>query len=220
MAFKFPGASDRVSIFGATGSGKTRFGVWLFSHSSFSKRPYIVVDFKGDDLIAGIERAREIRLGEVPKHPGLYVLRPTPAQGEEVNAYLWKIWEKGNTGLFFDEGYMVNKSPALDAILTQGRSLKIPTMILTQRPAWCSRFIFSEANFYAMFRLNDKRDMDTVRGFTPANNVFDFSNRLPEYTARWYDVGRDWSSFIEPVPGDDYILDRYDSALKVRHKGL
>lgn len=220
MDFKFPDGSARVSICGATGSGKTRFGVWLQSHASFRTRPYCLVDFKGDDLIAQIDRAKEISLKEVPKEPGLYVLRPRPDQAEQVNAWLWKVWAKGNFGLFFDEGYMIPNSSALNAILTQGRSLRIPTTILTQRPVWCSRFVFSEASYYAVFRLQDVRDYQTVQGFVPNNRVFDFSERLPNYHTRWYDVGRDWSAIIDPVPGDEYILDRYDAALRVRHRGV
>ena len=220
MSFKFPDSSSRVSICGATGSGKTRFGNWLFSYSDFSRRPYVIVDFKGDDLIARIERAREISLNEIPKAPGLYVLRPRPDQQEAVEKWLWKVWERGNIGLFFDEGYMIPNLGALNAILTQGRSLRIPTMILTQRPVYCSRFVFSEAGYFAIFRLNDERDYQTIRGFTPKNDVFDFSNRLPPFTARWYDVSRDWSAIIDPVPGDEYILDRFDNALRVKHKGI
>lgn len=220
MKFQFPGHDSRVTITGATGSGKTRFGNWLFSYSAFHKRPYVIIDYKGDDLIEQIERARTITLNEIPKHPGLYVLRPRPDEAEKMEAWLWKVWERGNIGLFFDEGYMVPNKGALNSILTQGRSKRIPTMILTQRPTYCSRFVFSEAGYFAIFRLNDKRDYETIQGFTPRNEAFDFDIRLPAYTARWYDVGRDYSAIIDPVPGDDYILDRFDDLLRTKHKGI
>jgi hypothetical protein len=222
MDFKFPNASSRVSICGATGSGKTRFGVWLFGMcSDFKKRPYIIFDFKGDDLIAQIDRAEEIDLKANPKHPGLYIVRPQPDMEAGVDDFLWRVWQRGNTGLFFDEGYMISpRSRPYNAILTQGRSLKIPTMTLTQRPVMCSRFVFSEAGFFAVFRMNDQRDYDTLRGFTPQNDVFNYYNRLPPFTARWYDVARDYSAFIDPVPDDENTLDIFDRALARRKRGL
>jgi hypothetical protein len=182
--------------------------------------PHIMIDYKRDELIAQIPYVQEISLKDFPKGGGLYVLRPNPGQNEQVNVWLWKIWERGNTGLFFDEGYMIPDGKALDAILTQGRSLKIPAMILTQRPAGCNRFVFTEAGFFAIFRLNDIRDYKTIEGFTPRGGVFDFENRLPPFTARWYDVARDYAAIIEPAPNDDEILNRYAAALRPRHKGI
>jgi len=147
-------------------------------------------------------------------------LRPRPDQAEDVNKWLWKVWEKGNIGLFIDEGYMIPDAPALNAILTQGRSLRIPATILTQRPVWCSRFVISEASYIAVFYLNDERDLKTISGFTPRNAVFDWNKDLPRFTARWYDVARRYSAVIDPVPNDAEILSRYEDALRVRTKGL
>jgi hypothetical protein len=213
-SFKFPARSSRVSIIGMTGSGKTRFGAWLFSHWVNKNSISVIIDFKGDDLIAQIDRAIEINLKTLPTKPGLYVLRPRPDQADAVDAWLWRVWEKGNIALFIDEGYMIPKSKALDAILTQGRSLKIPAMVLTQRPVYCSRFVFSQADYVAMFFMNDKRDWETVAAFTPQNGIFAADYDPPEYTCRWYDVARRYSTLIDPVPGDGYILDRFNDRLR------
>lgn len=218
MAFRFPDRTTRTSVIGMTGSGKTRFGVWMFEHGVLKTNTNVIIDFKGDDLIARIDRAREISLKEIPSKPGLYILRPRPDQQAEVDAWLWKIWEKGNIGLFIDEGYMIPKSKALDAILTQGRSLRIPTTVLTQRPVFCSRFVFSQADFFAMFYMNDKRDWETVAAFTPQNDIFAADFDPPAYTCRWYDVAKRYATLVDPVPGDDYILDRYDAKLSQRMK--
>jgi hypothetical protein len=212
--FRFPSRSSRVSIIGMTGSGKTRFGVWLFSHWLSRSSINVIIDFKGDDLIAQIDRAHVIDLKTIPKHPGLYILRPRPDQAEAVDAWLWKVWERGNIGLFFDEGYMLPKSKALDAILTQGRSLKIPAMVLTQRPVYCSRFVFSQADFFAMFFMNDKRDWETVAAFTPQDGMFSPDYDPPEFSCRWYDVAKRYATLIDPVPGDGYILQKYNDALR------
>jgi len=216
--FKFPDATNRVSIVGATGSGKTRFGVYMFSHSSFKRRPHIVFDFKGDDLIGQIPYAHEMSVKDkVPKYPGLYIVRPGPHEADAVDDLLWRIWEKENTGIFVDEGYMIDKNSApLNALLTQGRSKRIPMHILTQRPVACSRFIFSEASYYACFRMQDMRDYKIIEGFTP----FDFSTGLPPFHARWYDVARDWSAVLKPVPKDGEILDRFERELKPKKRAI
>jgi DNA helicase HerA-like ATPase len=218
--FRLPDATSRVSICGQTGSGKTRFAVWLFSFSQFHKRPYVIIDFKHDELIAQIPHIREITFATVPSQPGLYVLRPAPDQTEELSDWLWKVWRKGNIGLFFDEAYMVKNDRALNAILTQGRSRKIPCLILTQRPTYCSRFVFSEANYFAIFHLNDKRDYAIIKGFTPQNQVFDFSRPLPRYCARWYDVAQDYAAIIEPVASDAELLEIYRGKLSVKARGI
>jgi hypothetical protein len=223
VGFKPPGPSDRLSIIGSTGSGKTRFASYLFSHSPFHARPYVIMDFKGDDLLERIPRKHVIGLNETPKHPGLYYVRPMPHEEAAVENFLWGIWKRGNCGVYIDEGYMLNaRSPAFSAILTQGRSLKIPTTVLTQRPAGCSRFVFSEASHFAVFRVQDERDvMNYIGHFTPRDNKhWDFRNRIDAFHCRWYDVKRDYSSILAPVPGDDVTLQNFDDALRVKHKGI
>lgn len=216
--FKLPDASTRVSIVGRTGSGKTRFGFWLFSYASFKTRPYYVLDFKREGLIAQIPWAHEIGVKDkLSRYPGLYIVRPHPSDFEDVENFLWKLWEKENSGVFIDEGYMIDKrSPALMALLTQGRSKKIPMYILTQRPVECSRFIFSEASYHACFHLTDVRDHKTVEGYTP----FDLTDVLPPFHARWYDVARDWSAVLKPVPDDGEILDRFERELKPKKRAI
>lgn len=188
--------------------------------SDFHSRPHVIVDYKGDKLVEKIYRARELSVGETPKHPGLYVLRPRIDQQENVEKFLWRIWEAENIGLFFDEGYMVPNTGALNAILTQGRSKRISALTLTQRPVNCSRFVFSEADYFAVFHLNDERDHQTLRGFLPRNPVFDMAVRLPNYTARWYDVAQDHAVKIAPVPSEKRLLEIYDEKLKPRLKRI
>ena len=221
MGFQLPSANSRVSICGMTGSGKSQFALWLFSFSEFRKRPYVIVDFKRDATIGQIPHLREISLHQIPTHPGLYVLRPTPGEDAAMSEWLKKVWQRGNIGLLFDEAYMINKFDRwFNAILTQGRSLNIPCMILTQRPTYCSRFIFSEANFFAVFRLNDKRDFETVRNYIPASPVFDFATPLQEYCARWYDAGQREAFVIDPVPDEADLLQKYRDLLGVKLRRL
>lgn len=218
MSFVLPSIKQRTLIVGRTGSGKTQFGSWMLSKAAFDKQPYIIIDYKGDDLLGQIDRAKEIGYKDTVKHPGLYYLKAMPGTDAEMTAFLWSVWKRGKTGLFFDEGYMVPNTQALQAVLTQGRSLRIPVIMLSQRPVWLSRFAFSEADYFAFFHLNDERDEATVKGLTPRNDVWDFRTRVPKYHSRWFDVGEDFSAFISPVPDADTILNDFNERLRPKRK--
>lgn len=214
MTVRFPGNQNRTTIIGPTGSGKTVFAIWLLSTCKtldWKKWPVIVFDFKGDEFIEQIEDiggATEISVHKPPpKKPGLYVVRPHPHETEAVEQFLWRVWANGYTGLYFDEGYMVGKSKALNAILTQGRSKRIPVMILLQRPVLAPRFCFSEAQYYAIFYQHDSRDVDTVKSYVNA----DVGQFRGPYHALWYDVGanagRGQATVFSPVPPQAEILE-------------
>lgn len=217
--FRFPSNQQRVAVIGRTGSGKTQFGAWLLSQSGFDKQPYVVIDYKGDELLGSIDRVREIGLKELPKHPGLYTIRPTPSENDAVEEWLWKAWARERIGLYVDEGYALPDKGAFQAILTQGRSKRIPVICLTQRPTWVSRFVFSEADFYAVFHLNDHRDRLTVQAFTPRERM-DLKNRLPDFHSYWYDVGKDRVFQIKPVPDAETIVEAIDARLRPKKRTI
>lgn len=205
-AVRLPNDTSRTSIIGRTGSGKTFAGVWHLSQQNFDVMPWILLDFKGDPLlaqVAALQGAVTITLDDpVPTYPGLYIMRVLPNEKDALNTWLWKVWDTGYCGIYVDEGYMLSDSDAFDAILTQGRSKHIPVIILSQRPVWLNRFVFSESNFFQVFHLNDRRDRRTVREFVPAN----LDARLEEYNSYYYDVGRDKLVKFQPVPDEASIL--------------
>lgn len=212
MAVNFPSDESRTAVIGSTGSGKTQFAVWLLSTRDFDNRPWIIFDFKTDSLISEIGAIEISVKSKPPVLPGLYVVRPIPeADDAYVTAMLWAIWENQYTGIYIDEGYMIgNRNAALVACLTQGRSRKIEMIILSQRPAWLSRFVFSESNYYAVFNLTMEDDRKTIRTFAPM-----VENRLlPKYNCQWYDVDRQQASLFKPVPSKAVILDRFRKRLK------
>lgn len=220
--FRLPGMTDRLAIVGQTGSGKTRFGVWALSRMPFDKMPYIIVDYKRDDLIDGIDRAKEIDFGDVPKHPGLYVIRPNPGDDDDaIEQWMLRIWERGNTGLYIDEGYMLPQKPkgAFTYILTQGRSKHIPVIALSQRPAWVSRFIFSEAGFFAVFRLQHTDDYQTVQKYIPKDKV-DIMAELPDFHSTYYDAVKRVAFRLKPVPDDNAILSVFEDRLNPKRRSL
>jgi len=211
---RLPNSSQRITIVGRTGSGKTIASLWHLSLQNFTSRPWVILDFKTDENINAIDRAQHIKLTETPKRPGIYVVHPIPSQKEEVTDFLWKIWERENAGIYVDEGYMLGADPAFEACLTQGRSKHIPMIVLTQRPAWISRYAFSEADFFQIFHLNDKRDRKTVELFVPA----DLDARLPDYYSRYYDVGSNQLVTFSPVPEPSQTLQVIGERLRTRKR--
>lgn len=203
-----PGGRDRVSVMGRTGSGKTHFACWLLSLSPFPVKPAYVIDYKHDELIDQIPGREEVGLNtrRLPRPGGIYVFRPRPNQDEEVENLIWKIWERGRSILYVDEGHMLPDKGALQSVLTQGRSKGIAAIVLTQRPSWVNRFVFSEADFYSVFHLNDKRDRSTIQSFVPA----DLAAPLPARHSWYYDVSRNSLFHMLPAPGRDDILARFD----------
>jgi hypothetical protein len=215
--FRLPRDDQRTVIFGRTGSGKTQYGAWLLSESAFDKRPTVIVDYKGDDLLNSSQYVEEITLNTVPTKPGLYIVHPKPDEDDIVEAWLWKLWAKENIGLYIDEGYMVPDKGALRSILTQGRSKHIPAIILSQRPVWITRFAVSEADFYTVFHLNAVKDRKIVEEFLPHKAL---DKQLPAYHSKWYDVANNTLLTVGPAPSADAITERFDERLRPRRHKL
>jgi hypothetical protein len=223
--FRFPSVSQRVTVVGRTGSGKTYKGAWLLSNAPFDRQPYVIVDYKGDELLNGIERIREIGLNEpLPKQPGLYIVHPHIHDHETTEEWLWSVWKKGNTGLYFDEAYMLPNSGytrrgALQAILTQGRSKHIPVISLVQRPSQISLFVMSEADFFSVFHLHRVQDQKTMSDLLGGNAVMEH-NEHNEFHSKWFDVGKHRVFNMLPVPDGDVISDAINSRLEIKKRWL
>ena len=207
--FRMPQDTQRLAIVGKTGTGKTQAAAWHLSQRSFDLKPWIILDFKRDELLNEIG-ATEVDMINAPTKPGLYITHPLPDDKEAVENYFWNIWQKENIGVYIDEGYMIGDSPAFRALLTQGRSKRIPIIVLSQRPSWISRFVFSESDYHQVFWLNDFRDRKTVSAFVP----YDMENRLEDYHSVWYDVSQDRVAKMLPVPKKSAILQVFEDRLK------
>lgn len=210
MKFRLPDRTQRVSIMGRTGSGKTQFAAWMLSLAPFNRQPYVIIDYKFDELLNDIPRIEELGVSSrIPKQPGLYIVHPLPSEESQVEDLLWRIWQHERTGVYIDEAHMLPNDGAFQSLLTQGRSKRIPMIVLTQRPAWVNRFVFSEADFYTVFHLNDRRDRKKVEEFVPKSQ----DEPLALYHATWYDVGQNALFLLKPVPKKDYILERFNDRM-------
>lgn len=204
--FRLPGGDARTTVIGATGTGKTTCGCWLLSRQRFDKRPWVVVDFKREALFdaVGFPPIQPLDLAaKPPKRPGLYLVSPTPDQDDALESWLWRVWEAENVGLYIDEASLMPDRDAFRAVLQQGRSKRIPVIACTQRPVDVKRGLFSEANYFAVYRMADRRDYRTIEGFVPA----DLSVPVPPHHWRWYDVAANRLLHMGPVPAPEAVAD-------------
>ena len=203
---------------GSTGSGKTQFAAWLLSTRDFHIRPWVIFDFKGDELISEIGAVEIPITGRPPKKPGLYVVRPIPQLHDSaVTDFLWRCWAQEEIGIYFDEGYMLGqRNPALNALLTQGRSKHIEMITLSQRPVWMSKFVFSEANYFAVFNLTLEDDRKYVSTYLNGHKP----EVLPKYHCLWYDADRQQAAIFSPVPSRETLIETFKKRLTNRPKVL
>lgn len=221
MKLRRPTDQQRLIVLGRTGSGKSQFAFFVLSGANFNEMPYIVIDYKGEDLFEDIIKACKGAITElkptsaIPKKPGVYYIRPVPQVDDEaMEAFLWRVWKQGNCGLFVDEGYALPNGAAFNAILTQGRTKFIPVIALYQRPVYMSRFAVAQADFFAVFEQNDTRDLKTTAQFTTSRkgNITVF-NELPPYNCLWYDVGQGSSTVLSPAPDRQTIIGTFSRRL-------
>ncbi len=211
---RLPTDSQRVLIAGRTGSGKTMEGLHHLSQRSIGEKPWICLDFKGDDLVSMLPVSAAVTIHDpVPTEPGLYVVRAEiedHGKGGPVEDYLYSIYRNGNTGLFIDEGIMLGQhNRGLRTLLTQGRSKGCPLIILTQRPVNIDVYALSESEFIQVFYLQIPDDQDRILKYVPPEQL-DFRKLRDRglYYSAWYDVLANRLDILQPCPSFQQIYDR------------
>jgi len=201
-----PNETDRTVVIGATGSGKTRFGVWLLSVRLLPHRRHFVLDFKGEELFARLGLTPWPIDAPLPTEPGVYWLRILPGQEAEVSNFFLNCYNTFDILIYTDEGYMLPYQDRwVRACLTQGRSKRIEMITLTQRPVKIDVFFMSEASYFSVFRLNVKDDRKRVSEYMDGMEI----PRLPRFHSLWYDVALDASVTFEPVPDDAALIEAF-----------
>lgn len=194
--------------------------MWLLSRRDIDMRPWIILDYKDDpeDLINNVDKAVLISYDDkLPTKPGLYILKYGQDDTEEITNFLWRVLRQRGIGLYIDEAMTLGQNnKAFNTILTQGRSLHIPCMVLTQRPVKVSPWAFSEAKFWWVFNLVKRRDRETVADDVPISPDYD----LPRFHSYYYDVGERKLTKLLPVPDGDAILADIDARLPKQKRFL
>ena len=213
---RLPGPSDRITVIGHTGSGKSQAALWHLSNANFDQMPWVIIDPKEEEKINSIEGAEYIDDWKVPKYPGIYILQPTAYDTEKLDDYFATLLNNRRVGVYLDEASECGFGPGFTTFLTRGRSRHCPAISLQQRPVDVSRYTRSEAQFFQCFPLTDNADFKTLKGFA---KIPDFeTNPLPEFYSYYYDVRWKRCYRMMPVPRIEYILGSIDEKLNSRQK--
>ena len=198
--FVFPGGADKTVVIGATGTGKTIFAAWLLANQRLDLRPWVIVEFKDEEFWdrVGSPPIKRLAAGDMPGRLGLHRMNVLPGQdGDELEAWLWKVWRHGDIGLYIDELNLLPKGNAFKAILRQGRSRRVPVIGCTQRPVDLDREVWTETQYKAIFSIEDERDIQTIQKFTKRAPI---DRELPRRWSYWYDSIRRRLLVLRPVP--------------------
>lgn len=201
-----PGDSDRHVIVGQTGTGKTGQGIFSLAWRSYPTMPWVMVDYKREAYIAAIGADKISPTGPIPTKPGLYHMPAFPVKGS-IDEFLYRAHAQGNIGIYIDEGHCVGQfSDAFGLVLTQGRSLRIPMIILSQRPCWMHPFVFSEATFIQANGLTKRDDRKRLTEWLPDSVDINYAETLPQYHSLYFDVARRRLRQLGPVPYGASVL--------------
>jgi hypothetical protein len=86
----FPNDTQHLLEIGRNGSGKTVAGLWHLSEANYDKKPWVIFDTKGDEVIeklARFEGVRTIGFNDNIGKNGIFIIRPRPDQTEFSMAY-------------------------------------------------------------------------------------------------------------------------------------
>ncbi len=198
----------RATIAGKTGTGKSTLAVWLLERSpqswiilnpkhtaAYRKLPDSIIfrRFDAGKIRSALRRYKYVSLN----------FSNDEADPEFLDAVIdWLHNDIKNVGLCADELYTLHSASGragdgLIGWLTRGRELKQSFLGLTQRPAWISRFLFSEADFVGSMKLTREDDRKRMVQETGRR---EFANRLQGHQWLWYNDAADDITLYGPVP--------------------
>lgn len=161
-------SDERVCILGKTGSGKTFLARRLLK----SCKRLLILDSKAtltDWSTVTLAPSSEgvFDIADYADKEGNFRLRLVDMQFDmQTIEYFYSL---GDTTIYIDESYSVfspsRKRSELEPILralTRGRERGIGVWVSSQRPAWMSTYVLTEAEHFFVFRLTDESDRTRV----------------------------------------------------------
>ena len=183
--------------------------------------PFLIFNPKGDKLLDNIGAERLPLEDDLPKRGlggRMVIYNPVP-EDETDDAHVNRIIEQamwlGNIGLYFDEGYSIPaKSKPFRRVLTQGRSKNVPSIVLSQRPVWLDKFVFSEASYIRLFDLVDINDRKKMR----ENTGIEITRKLPPFGSHYYNISTGETVQLSPGMDDKTVFAEFQKLRpKKRH---
>lgn len=197
----------RAVVAGRTGAGKSSLANWLLQNSPGH---WVILNPKWTKAFAALPGSATIegldmkKIAKSIEENRFTIVNPNPNQQSPDLLDLFIQWlheSFTDVGLCLDESYAVHTNgkagAGLIGWLTRGRELKQSFIGLTQRPAWLSKFLFSESDYIVSMSLTMEEDRKRMFEFT---GRMEYLKKLPPYEWLWYDVAQDSLRAFDPVP--------------------
>lgn len=170
-----PQRGERAIVFGQAGSGKSIACAWMLHYMPLpiviydtKVSPSLVSCFPSADIVDGLEK-----WNAKLKKP-VTILRPSPEEISDpvfLDDVLWRLYlKKESMTIYVDEALDLHHNGragrGLVACVSRGREQGITLIAGTQRPAWVSLYLASEAQHYFVFKLRLKADRDRIEQIT------------------------------------------------------
>lgn len=181
-----PRKGEQCAVIGQTGTGKSiwieKMLRWFDSNGLDGYRyPSLLFDYKYDSTFSGlgniVSKGKDIA-ASIRKY-NITIYRPKGPEARDAE-YQDEIleWCYQHEGMIVtvDESRKLTNNPlvigqGLDDICTRGRSKDILRIFGMQRPTRVARITLSESNMFYVRRVVDKRDRQTIAGFSDESQI-------------------------------------------------
>jgi hypothetical protein len=197
----------RAAIAGRTGSGKSTLARWLLRRSP---NHWLILNPKWTEAYAALPDSVTIKgmhMGKIEasmRDHKFTIVNPLPHQSTPgVMDDFVSLMHHSYTGfgLCVDELYTLHTNgragEGLLGLLTRGRELKQSFIGLTQRPAFVSKFVFSESDYIGGMSLALTEDRKRMYENTGRE---EFKGKMEPHEWLWYDMSADTLRKFGPVP--------------------
>lgn len=169
---------DHVLLLGTTGTGKTHMALTL---AEFREYAIFLATKRRDPLVAELESKgwtiqRDLKLEYIdskPRHGHIVYWPPlneklplkeqNVKQAADLREAIQYVERHGKWALVVDEYVWVDGKLKLrdemETLLFRGRTAKTSVIACAQRPAWISRFVYSQSDHIFFWRTNDHEDL-------------------------------------------------------------